>query len=492
VAPNSVEMPAAAAAPLLMLQGLSKAFGPVQALRQVDLTLGSGELLGLVGHNGAGKSTLMNILMGMFPPDSGRLGLDGAAIEPPYTPALAHRLGIRCVFQELSLCPNLSALENALLTHPKLGGRGWEKRAAALISGMLAVLFPGNRIDVRRPLSDLSIGERQMIEIARAFTESDGPAKIVILDEPTSSLDTSAAAQLLAFLGRAASKGRACILITHKLNEVLEHTKRIVVMKDGSIAADVPAEGLARDQLIDLMGAVDRGAPATVAAKFRGERRIELPGSPANPALQVDAGEIVGLAGLAGHGQKEALRRIYRASRAGHDKGCRVAGSVAYVSGDREREGIFPLWSIAFNITVASIRHLANWGFISSRQEARVAEDWRRKISIRSASSEQSIMALSGGNRQKALVARAFATNSEIILFDDPTRGVDFETKRELYEQIRSAAGMGRSFVWYTTENDELFLCDRVYVFYEHRIVEAIDRSELTEEQLIRASFGGE
>jgi ribose transport system ATP-binding protein len=165
---------------------------------------------------------------------------------------------------------------------------------------------------------------------------------------------------------------------------------------------------------------------------------------------------------------------------------------VAYVSGDREREGIFPLWSIAFNITVASIRRLANWGFISSRQEARVAEDWRSKISIRSASSEQSIMALSGGNRQKALVARAFATNSEIILFDDPTRGVDFETKRELYEQIRSAASTGRSFVWYTTENDELFLCDRVYVFYEHKIVEAIARSELTEEQLIRASFGVE
>jgi ribose transport system ATP-binding protein len=427
--------------------------------------------------------------MGVVLPDRGDFMVEGRMVVEPNHPAKAHGLGIRCVFQELSLCPNLSAMENTLVIHPTLGGLGWERRTRALISDALAEIFPDHRIDVRRPVSELPIGDRQMIEIARAFTESDTPAKIVILDEPTSSLDSVAAEQLLGYLGRAAAKGRACILITHKLNEVLNHTQRIVVMKDARVVADVPASGLSRDQLFEMMGAVSREAATASAATFRGQRRIELPGESGAPALHVEAGEIVGLAGLAGHGQKETLRRIYKASRTRKDAGCVVTGKAAYVSGDRQREGVFPLWSIALNITLASIRRLSHAGFIGGAQETQLAESWRQKIAIRSSSTAQSILALSGGNRQKVLVARAFATDSEIILFDDPTRGVDVGTKRELYEQIRAAAGSGRCFLWYTTENDELFLCDRVYVFHEQKVVDVLDRAELTEERLLRASF---
>ena len=481
----------ATSASLLSLRGISKSFGPVEALKAVDLRLDRGEFLGLIGHNGAGKSTLMNVLMGVVLPDNGTFLIEGQTIARANHPAKAHALGIRCVFQELSLCPNLSAIENTLVVHPSLGGIGWENRTRALITGKLAEIFPGSRIDVRRPVSELPIGERQMIEIARAFTESDAPAKIVILDEPTSSLDSTAADQLLSHLRRAASQGRACILITHKLNEVLNHTQRIVVMKDAQVVADVAAAGLSRDHLFELMGAVARAETAPAGAPFRGQRRIELVGPSDTQILHVEAGEVVGLAGLAGHGQKEILRRIYRASRTHKDKTCRVNGAAAYASGDRQREGIFPLWSIATNITVASIRKLAHSGFIGAAAETRLAETWRQKIGIRSSTAAESILALSGGNRQKALVARAFATDSKIILFDDPTRGVDIGTKRELYDQIRSAAGSGQSFLWYTTENDELFLCDRVYVFHEQKVVDVVERSELTEERLIRASFAG-
>jgi ribose transport system ATP-binding protein len=478
-------------APLLSLQAMSKAFGPVVALKAVDLELERGELLGLIGHNGAGKSTLMNVLMGVVLPDGGTLAIDGNIVAGDNHPARAHGLGIRCVFQELSLCPNLNAMENTLVVHPSLGGFGWEKRTRGLITGVLGEIFPGNRIDVRAPISDLPIGERQMIEIARAFTETDSPAKIIILDEPTSSLDAAAAEQLLQYLRRAAASGRACILITHKLNEVLNHTQRIVVMKDARVTADMPAAGLSRDRLFELMGAVARKEAIPAGVAVGGERRVEIQGSERTPALHVEAGEVVGLAGLAGHGQKEMLQRIYRAARTRGDKNCRVAGGAAYVSGDRQREGIFPLWSIALNISLASMRRLAHWGFIDPAEEASLAESWRQKVGIRSSSADQSILALSGGNRQKALVARAFATTSEIILFDDPTRGVDIGTKRELYDQIRAAAGNGRSFLWYTTENDELFLCDRVYVFHERKVVDVIERPELTEERLIRASFEG-
>ena len=478
-------------ASLLSLQGITKSFGPVEALKGVDLELARGELLGLIGHNGAGKSTLMNVLMGVVLPDGGKLSIDGSAVTGDNHPARAHALGIRCVFQELSLCPNLSAMENTLVVHPSLGGLGWETRTRRLIRGVLGEIFPGNKIDVRAPISDLSIGERQMIEIARAFTESDAPAKIVILDEPTSSLDAAAAEQLLAYLRRAAAGGRACILISHKLNEVLNHTHRIVVMKDAKVVADVPATGLSRDRLFELMGAVARAETAPAGAPAGGARRIALAGAEGAPDLHVEAGEVVGLAGLAGHGQKETLRRIYHAARTHGDKACQVVGGAAYVSGDRQREGVFPLWSIALNISLASMRNLAHWGFIGAKEEAALGESWRQKIGIRSSSADQSILALSGGNRQKALVARAFATTSEIILFDDPTRGVDIGTKRELYDQIRTAAGMGRAFLWYTTENDELFLCDRVYVFHQRRVVDVIARGELTEERLIRASFEG-
>jgi ribose transport system ATP-binding protein len=481
----------AAEASLLSLSGISKSFGPVEALRAVDLQLARGERLGLIGHNGAGKSTLMNVLMGVVLPDGGTLTIDGTAVAGDNHPSRAHALGIRCVFQELSLCPNLSAVENTLVVHPSLGGFGWQKRTRRLIQGVLDQIFPGNRIDVRAPVSELPIGERQMIEIARAFTESDSPAKIVILDEPTSSLDASAAEQLLQYLRRAAAGGRACILITHKLNEVLNHTQRIVVMKDARVVADVPAAGLSRERLFELMGAVAREETAPAGTPAGGERRIEIAGSGGAPGLSVQAGEVVGLAGLAGHGQKETLRRIYQAARTGGDKACRVNGSAAYVSGDRQREGVFPLWSIALNISLASMRRLSHWGFIGAAEEAALGESWRQKVGIRSSSADQSILALSGGNRQKALVARAFATTSEIILFDDPTRGVDIGTKRELYDQIRAAAGGGRSFLWYTTENDELFLCDRVYVFHERKVVDVIERADLTEERLIRASFEG-
>jgi ribose transport system ATP-binding protein len=475
---------------LLTLSGISKSFGPVQALRQVDLEVRGGELLGLVGHNGAGKSTLMNILIGVTSPDRGEIILESQAMDQRYGPAMAHRLGIRCVFQELSLCPNLSAVENALIVHPTLEGTGWKRRAKSLILTQLHDMFPSHGIDVETPVGNLPIGQRQMVEIARAFTESNNLAKLVILDEPTSSLDSSAAQQLLRFLRRTVIDGKACILITHKLTEVLNFAQRVVVMKDAGVVADVSGSGLSRERLFTLMGSVERATLPAQVSSFAGMRRVDVAGEAGRPSeLRIEAGETVGLAGLAGHGQKEVLHRIYAASRSGRDKGCRVTGSAAYVSGDRQREGIFPLWSIASNITIASVRSLSRGSFINPAKEQRLAEAWRKKINIRSKSVLQSILSLSGGNRQKALVARAFATDAEIILFDDPTRGVDFDTKRELYSQIDSAARSGRCFVWYTTETDELFLCDRIYVFHEGKVVDSLVRSELSEERLLQASF---
>jgi ribose transport system ATP-binding protein len=217
---------------IVKLDGVERHFGAVRALDGVDLVVGAGECVGLVGHNGAGKSTLMHILAGTGTPDRGAIAI-GGTLETAYSVARAQKLGIRCVFQELSLCPNLTVTENTRISHAALKGPGWRQRSTALIRAKLDEIFPGHGIDPSDVVGDLAIGQRQMVEVARAFTVTDEPLRLVILDEPTSSLDAHTAGQLLAFVGRARQQGISTILISHVLGEILSTCDRVVVMRDG-------------------------------------------------------------------------------------------------------------------------------------------------------------------------------------------------------------------------------------------------------------------
>ncbi len=477
--------------PLVALHGVAKRFGAVQALRTADLEVRAGEVLSLVGHNGAGKSTLMNVLAGTLAPDEGTIQVDGADLTGGYDVRVANARGIRCVFQELSLCANLTVVENLRLMHPSLRGFGWRRRAAALIGGMLDKVFPGHGIDLDQPVGELPIGERQMVEIARAFTVTDQPLRLVILDEPTSSLDARAARQLLEHTTREAAQGLASVFISHRLAEVLEHSVRTVVMRDGSTVANTLTRDLSHDQLVELMGSeagLGREEAARAAVADTATLRVRFEGRPGELPIEVRAGEVVGLAGLAGHGQRDALQAIFAAARQRRAQAS-VEGTVAYVSGDRQTEGVFPLWSIGENIIVGLLSSVARMGIVDGNRAQDVAETWWRKLAIRSPSVATPIMALSGGNQQKVLVARAFASGADIVLLDDPLRGVDVGTKNELFEHVREEARQGRCFVWYTTENEELVHCDRVYVFYDGGITDRIERSELTEERVLRSSF---
>lgn len=479
--------------PLIDLAGIAKRFGAVRALAGVDLGIVAGEMVSIVGHNGAGKSTLMHVLTGTLAPDAGAIRIAGEDVTQGYDVRRAQALGIRCVFQELSLCPNLRVFENARVVHAALRGPGWRRRAIRLIGDKLDEIFPGHGIDPARPVGELSIGERQMVETARAFTETETPARLVILDEPTSSLGATAAGQLLRYTAAARRRGLACIFISHRLAEVLEHTDRVAVMRDGAVVGAGAADALSHEQLVQMMGVVSHAAPT--AAEARGDatgrrrRRVAIPARAGDSAaFSVHAGEIIGLAGLDGHGQRALLLRIFAAAGR-RSRDIAVEGKVAYVSGDRQAEGVFPLWSIAQNVTVGTLRELARWGFLGRARERALAERWRQRLAIRAPDVDEPIMSLSGGNQQKALVARAFAGKAEIVLFDDPLRGVDIGTKRELYEHVRREAQSGRCFIWYTTENDELVNCDRVYVFYRGGITDEIARGALSEERVIRASF---
>jgi ribose transport system ATP-binding protein len=478
---------------LVKLEGVEKHFGAVRALDGVDLKIFAGECVGLVGHNGAGKSTLMNILTGTLATGAGAISVNGS-VEDRYSVSRALALGIRCVFQELSLCPNLTVAENTRINHPSLKGFGWQRRAATLIAQKLDEIFPGHSIDSSDIVGDLSIGRRQMVEVARAFTVTDAPLDLVILDEPTSSLDSHTAGQLLDFVRRFVGGGKSCILISHLLGEVLGNADRIVVMRDGKVVAADRAAVFDRDKLVTTMGgAAAREKVAAEAVKEKRETgQICVKARPARQRddmqLVARSGEIIGLAGLAGNGQTDLLLAIFEAA-GGSRSGIEVTAPLALVAGDRQSDGIFPQWSIARNIGIRSIERMVRGMLISSRREAELASRWQERIKIRTPDMNNNILSLSGGNQQKALFARALGSDARIILMDDPMRGVDIGTKLDVYDLIREEADSGRTFLWYTTETEELDNCDHVYVFHGGRIVANLSRDELTEEKVIQSSF---
>jgi ribose transport system ATP-binding protein len=479
---------------IVSLKGVAKSFGAVRALAGVDLAVGAGDCLGLVGHNGAGKSTLMNVLAGTLTPDTGAIEIQGKDLAAGYSVTAAHRSGIRCVFQELSLCPNLTVAENTRIMHPALKGFGWKQRAGKLIKDKLDEILPGHGIKPGDTVGDLSLGQRQMVEIARAFTVTDDPLHLVILDEPTSSLDAATAKQLLEFVRREIAGGRSVILISHLLGEILQYSDRVVVMKDGKVVAERLAQQFDRDSLVGAMGTVveHRAAKAVQTARERSRTPVVVR---AKSALQGDGqelvahrGEIIGLAGLAGHGQTTMLLQVF-AGAVGRMHGVDVQGPVAFIAGDRQTEGIFPLWSIARNVTVRSLPRMLRHRLVDSALEAEMAEAWKQRIKIRTPDMDNNILSLSGGNQQKAVFARALGSDAEIVLMDDPMRGVDVGTKLEVYDLLRAEAAAGRSFLWYTTEMDELTHCDHIYVFRNGRIVADLPREEMSEQKILQSSF---
>lgn len=473
---------------LIEISDISVQFGEIVALDGVSLSIVPGQCIGLVGHNGAGKSTLINVLNGGLTPRLGSIAFDGAPVQQ-YSVNVARTNGLRCVFQELSLCPNLSIVENTRITHRTLGGWGWRRRAREIIGNSLDDIFPGHGIDLTAQIGTLSIAERQMVEIATAFSDAGIAPRLVILDEPTSSLDAGLAEQLLNKVRRFVRDGGAVVLVSHILKEILTASTWIVVMKDARIVAERPAAEFTQKTLVEAMGS---------AARDRADRHSTRPGGVVlqGPDMATGIhfiarkGEVVGLAGLGGHGQTRMLTRLFEMQSpqwiAGRDR------QVTFVAGDRRLNGVFDLWSVLKNTTIACLQDLSPGGLLRHGREAERGNHWKQKIGIRVADVANPILSLSGGNQQKVLFARALATRAPVVLMDDPMRGVDIGTKQEVYEIIREEAGAGRTFVWYSTEIEEMQLCDRVYVFRDGAIVAELTGNEISEHAILRASFQGE
>ncbi|WP_417606297.1 sugar ABC transporter ATP-binding protein [Primorskyibacter flagellatus] len=464
--------------PLVALTNAEKHFGAVRALDGVSMSIVPGECIGLVGHNGAGKSTLVNLVNGGLMPSAGTVSF------PATGAPRALEAGVRSVFQELSLCPNLTVAENLRISHADLTGFGWRTRAHAEILKSLDTVFPDHGIDPNITVDRLTIAERQMVEIAIGFAPRGTQARLVILDEPTSSLDAAIAEQLLAHIRQFCAQGGAVLFISHMMGEIFDVASTIVVMKDGKIVASHPTADFTRASLVEAMGHV-AGPEAEKAATSRPAFGADILNS--KTGLTASKGEVVGLAGLAGHGQAEALAQLYFEHTSSWRAG--KGSNMVFVAGDRGRDGILPLWSILRNATVSILPQIARRGIVDRAAETRIAAEWKARIGIRTADVTNNILSLSGGNQQKVLFARALASKAPVVVMDDPMRGVDVGTKQDVYAMIRSEAAKGRTFLWYSTETDEVCQCDRVFVFRDEAISAELTGADITEDRILEASF---
>lgn len=490
---------AASAAPVafgrqgvVSLTGITKSFGPTLANAGIDLSVRAGDVIGLVGGNGAGKSTLMRILCGAMWPTLGSISFAGEQVNfADYSTGEAQRRGIRMVHQELSLCANLSVAENFFLEIPAEAASrpGWRALYRARARAALDAVFPQNGIDADAEVAHLSIAERQMVEIARAAATPG--VKLIVLDEPTSSLDLDRSRQLRAFIRQRAKAGLAFIFISHKLQEIIDIATEIVVLRNGRTAWHGHVADASIGKLVQLMGGDANPVHQHTAAASTQDVLVGLSGpltAELGHDIDIVRGEIVGLAGLEGSGQKELLHAIFNPGRKQVAAITRHA-EAGFIAGDRQKEGVFPLWSVLSNIGIGSLARRPALGLVSDRINRDMAAGAASRLRLDDKRFDSDITELSGGNQQKALVARALVADTPIVLLDDPTRGVDIATKQDFYRLCNEIARGGRALIWHTTEDAELLACDRVLVFAGGRIVRELTGEAITEAAIVGASF---
>ncbi len=487
----------------LAARDVSKAFFGNPVLHGVSIELHGGRIHALMGENGAGKSTLINILSGNLTPDVGRLEIAGRSVNA-LSPAAAREAGVAVVHQELSLVSHLSIAENiGLGAYERRHGRV-DYRALAARAGDACALV-GLHGDLSRPVRDLPLGQRQLVEIAKALYRKP---RVLILDEPTSSLSATETEMLKALLRRLRSEGVAILYISHRLAEVMELCDYVTILKDGERTADQPMRGLTPDGFVRLMVGRDAGdlfpgwAPAVTE-----ETVLEVEGLSAGmvreAALRLRRGEILGIGGLVGQGQEDLLLGLYGAlpaqarsatlgGAAGLARSVTAANrrGIAYVPADRKREGLLLAHSIRFNMLLPSFGRAMGLALRDARGERKLTDGLAALLSVKG-DLDRPVQALSGGNQQKVALAKWMPRNPQILLMNDPTRGVDVETKREIYLMLRRFAEEGRAIILVSSDTLELVhLCDRVLVMREGRIVAGLPRGTATEESIVGAAMG--
>ncbi len=497
---------------LLWMEDVSKSFPGVQALQNVSLHVGAGEILGLIGQNGAGKSTLMKILSGVYTPDSGEILLGGQPIQI-HNPHHAQGLGISIIYQELNLMPNLSVMENIFVGREPgplfFVSRGQlEQQTRSILDRMRMHLRPTALV------RSLSVAEQQMVEIAKAISRD---VRVLIMDEPTSALSETEVETLFDIIRQLRENGVAVIFISHRLEEVLHICDRVTVLRDGANAGDVAVKETSREALIRMMVGrpldqffhrdshlAETSGQGDTVLEVRGVSRRGTAINPDaivldNVSLTLKRGEILGLAGLVGAGRTELARVIFGADKRNsgeiwvegkpasiHSPVDAIKHGIGLVPEDRKGQGLILKLAVRVNMTLANLDTLSTLDFVQLGSERKLVNNYIDRFEIRTPSPEQRVVNLSGGNQQKVVISKWLMLNPKILIMDEPTRGIDVGAKSEIYELMHELASQGISIIMISSEFPELIgMCDRIVCLAEGRVTGEVAREDATLETLM-------
>ena len=493
----------------LNLSKISKSFGPTVALDGVDLDLREGEVHALIGENGAGKSTLMNVIAGSLQPDQGAMEINGKPYAPS-NPLDARTHGIALIHQELSLCPHLTVAENVLMGIES-SRLGWLDRDK-LISRTNDVLKTFHHTDIRpdKRVGDLSVAARQIVEISRALAAR---ARIILMDEPTSSLQRDDVEHLFTLIRKLSAEGISVIYISHFLEEVRQISDRFTVLRDGHSVAHGDIASTTDDELIaKMVGRAQqnlfpvRTSPTTPRETILDVQNLASPPLLKNASFELRRGEILGIAGLMGSGRTPLLRTIFGLERQASGSisvkkkslpsgrstpAMRLIEGLGYLSEDRKGDGLTLNQSIADNVTVTKFDSCSRWGWLDLGAQRRQTEKLVNALKIRTRGAQQEVGSLSGGNQQKVIVARLLHQDADVLLLDEPTRGIDIGSKAQVYETIAACAAQNKAVLMVSSYLPELFgMCDRLAVMSRGRLSEVKAIDQWTPETVLQTAIG--
>ena len=495
----------------LEVEGLSKSFGGVFALRDVSLSVREGEIHGLVGRNGSGKSTLIKILAGFHAPEAGaRLRVGSKDVHLPLEPGTTQHLGLSFVHQDLGLIPSLDVLENLRVNRYEPGFAGRINWAEERLRVRAALDLFGLEVDVDQPVSTLAPVERALVAIARAFFDaSRHKGGVVVLDEPTSYLPRNEVERLFDAVRRIASAGTAAIFVSHRLEEVMSLCDRVTVLRDGQVVTTFESSSVSEEELIALILGRSLAQLYPDVNPHPGEVVLEVRGLAGGAVegvdLQVHKAEIVGLAGLVGMGQNEMPYLLCGATRpragevsvagqrseaASLSPQSAAAAGVVLVPGDRLGASGIGHLSLQDNVGLPVLRKFFSNGFLHSRRERDYVKGLLTEFSVEPPMPERWLETLSGGNQQKALIAKWLQLKPAVLLLDEPSQGVDIGARKEIFTRMREAASAGTAIVMASSEFEDLaYVCDRVLVFRDGRVASELSGSTLTEDRLVEQCY---
>lgn len=494
--------------PALQMKGITKTYPGVRALDNVDFEVAKGEVHALVGENGAGKSTLMKILAGAQLMDSGQILIDGRPVHIT-TPQKAMELGISIIYQEFNLVPYLNAAENIFLGREPRGAiPGFVNFPVMYSEAQKLIDSLGVKLNVRTPVNRLSVAQQQMVEVAKATSRN---ATIIAMDEPSATLTEHELESLFALIRSLKQRGVSIIYISHRLEEIFQIADRVTVLRDGRLVGTKAVSDTDRDEIIRMMVGRELKEkipkqPAQIGPPALTVKNLTRKGVIEDINFTVHRGEILGIAGLVGAGRTELARAIFGADPIDSGElwldGTRVEirspkdairKGIGLVTEDRKALGLILGMVVRENISMANLDALTRFGFVNRREEKRVALKYIEDLMIKTPSCEQQVQNLSGGNQQKVVLAKWLFTESKVLIFDEPTRGIDVGSKVEIYQLMNRLAANGVAIIMISSELPEVLgMSDRILVMHEGRIAGELSREEATQEQIMHLATGGE